>query len=82
MCEKTQEQETSWGALYRLTETEFQKFLREAHLTVPQKRVLDLIMTDTMSDEDMIEITYLSRQTFYRIKSELREKMAKILPML
>lgn len=82
MCEKTQEQEASWSMLYRLTQTEYDKFLAEAHLTVPQKKILDLVMTDCLSDEDMMEVTYLSRQTFYRVKGEIRDKMCKILPTL
>ena len=55
---------------------------KEAHFTIAQKVIFDLLLADATIDDDNIELLGISRTKYYKTKREVYDKLMRIEPKL
>ena len=68
--------------LSRLIEDDIKTIYKEAHFTIAQKVIFDLLLTDATIDDDNIELLGISRTKYYETKREVYDKLMRIEPKL
>ncbi len=64
--------------LSRLIEDDIKTIYKEAHFTIQQKVVFDLLLADATIDDDNIELLGISRTKYYEVKREVYDKLMRI----